>query len=361
MKRIPTALMVLVLAGAGTAQAEIVPLDMNYIDFIGLTTVWGGQYSGSVSTVRITDFKTGGGDPGVFTGMDVDFVWLDRDGDFNTFEDRILPILSSESTSYTPGAVRMPAGVYTPSANRPGPLFGSNAAGQLDNAIATLASHDAGYPLLKTPTTVQNSHGWVSLGNGGVLELSFEAPEDNYWIFVGEAGYRNETVGAGAGTFASEVEVTFLGGETMEVVLEEIEPYNRASINGYDLVSNPSSSSILGFGWRTGDQQQYTTDPFQMFIESFSDEDFLPSAPPTPGVLNLDYQQMLDWMEANYPGFDPSDGGTVEIFMKVYLSGQPDLEPGVPIARVTLAAPIPEPASMGLLALGSLALLRRRR
>jgi hypothetical protein len=349
----------LILMMASVGQAEISTLDMQYVGGLGQTSIWRGQYTGAISTVRITDLKTGRGNPGVFTGMDIDFLLLDRDGTLNTTGDQILPNLDPETITFTPGSVRSPAGVYRPSGNRPGALFGTNRSGQVNNAIATLSRRDAKYPYIPTSSTVSKSSGWLSLGHGGQLEVSFEAPDDTYYLFVGEVGRRNEAVGAGAGTFASEVTVFASGLAARNERLETVE--DSFDINGWDYIydTNPQNSAITGWGWSIGDDEDFVDDPFAGLYEL---GDGYPESAPLPGgMLNVTYQDLLRWMQQNnYPGYDPDSGGTVDIFMKVYVDGQDDLELQVATATLDTNA-IPEPASLSLLALGGLAAVGKRR
>jgi hypothetical protein len=335
-------------ASAVIAQGAITPLTVNSVGQAGQTTIWGGQYSGTISTVRITDLNTGGGEPGVWSGTDIDFVWLDRDGDFNTTGDRILPNLGA--SVFTPGAARTPAGEYTPTSSRPGSLFGTNAANNVDNSIATLNQRDASWPWNPRVPAVENSHGWLSLGDGGSLELSFEAPEDNYWVFIGEVG-NNEPISSAAGTFASEVEFN------PPASLVDPEP-EVLDVEEFTFVTVPPGENVSEYWWRVGDTGAFSPDPFG---SNYPEE--LPPADGSSNELLVTYADMVAWLDANYPDWrtDGTPSGANIWVQYRGPNGETKDDFTNPAAKVGVVVPIPEPTSLALLGLGGLAWLRRRR
>jgi hypothetical protein len=336
-------------ASAVIAQGAITPLTMSSLTEVGQTTIWRGRYSGAISTVRITDLNTRSGEPGVWSGTDIDFVWLDRDGNFNTTNDRILPNLGS--SVFTPGRARTPAGEYTPTASRPGKLFGTNASNKVNNSIATLNQRDASWPWIPRVPAVDNSHGWLSLGDGGSLELSFEAPEDDYWVFIGEVG-NNEPISTEAGTFASEVEFN------PPASLVDPEP-EVLDVEEFTFVTVPPGENVSDYWWRVGDTGAFSPDPFGQFYGELA-----PLAPgPNSNTLLVTYANIVAWLDANYPNWreDGTPSGANIWVQYRGPNGETKDDFINPAGKVGVIVPIPEPASLALLGLGSLAWLRRRR
>jgi len=184
--------------GAATARAEFVPVTLAEYGTTGQTMLWRADLSGvgTIQSVTITDRNLQGGSSGVFSGFDLDFLILDRDGDLTTVEDRILPFQDAR-TYVVPGVVRKGLNsIYKPTTlYHPGPLFGLNANGSVDFATASLneanATFHAGVPAL----TVDTSNGWVSLGDGGEIHVAFplvSAAGGSLFLFLGDVGIRDE-------------------------------------------------------------------------------------------------------------------------------------------------------------------------
>jgi hypothetical protein len=136
-----------------------------------------------ISSITITDDGDAiGGGPGIFSGFDVDALFLDRDGDLNTTSDRIFPA----SYSFIAGSTRPTSNPgYLPDAAHPGPTFGALDATTIDYATATLNSIDA----ILGDNTVAD--GELCLGDGGELTAFFSpwAPIGHHlYLFLGEVG-----------------------------------------------------------------------------------------------------------------------------------------------------------------------------
>jgi hypothetical protein len=180
-------------------QVGAVPVTMSPYPVVGgQTRVFRGDLSslgvGSVYSARVTDAGVLGGQTGVFSGCDIDFVVLDRDGDLSTTADRIVPFQTA-ATSVTPGSIRNPTtSPYQPTASHPGELFGLNTDGSIDFATATIGTRDASYNPITFLFTVDTSGGWVTLGDSGSLTAAFPDTTigSSLWLFVGEAGLASE-------------------------------------------------------------------------------------------------------------------------------------------------------------------------
>jgi len=175
------------LAALGTASAvgELVPVDLKpYTDNgrIGQTVLFYADVSeacrSTVQTVTIRDRGAEGGSSGVFSGFDLDFVVFDRDGDIATTDDWILPV-ENHLTEIAPGLPpRKGSGSpYQPTETHPGPLFGvldgEGDSYSVDYGSATLGELDASYLAGVGNLSVDTSHGWVSLGDGGEITVQF--------------------------------------------------------------------------------------------------------------------------------------------------------------------------------------------
>lgn len=166
------------------------PLVVTQEGIIGQTTIYkasfGGSGAASVGTVVISDSNSQtGGSPGVFSGFDLDFLWLDVDGDFNTAGDRIGAAFYNFST----GTTRATADPnFLPTAGRPGPTFGSSAANTIDPNLSTLGILDGDFT---SGVSTDLVFGWLTFGDGGVLKATFfpsVALNANSALFFGEVG-----------------------------------------------------------------------------------------------------------------------------------------------------------------------------
>lgn len=171
--------------------ASAVPLTFTNEGVDGQTTVFraalGGLGLTQVASVGVADSgSASGGSNGVFSGFDLDFVFIDRDGNYATTGDRIF----GASFVFSTGAIRLPTtpGFDEPTLLRPGPTIGSSATNTIDSAWATLNVRDGFFP---GGFNTDNVLGWLTLGDGGVLLLDFGgsvALTGTEALFIGEVG-----------------------------------------------------------------------------------------------------------------------------------------------------------------------------
>jgi hypothetical protein len=186
-----TVLLTLTLLAGTQAFASPETVGMSLTGTDHQTSIWRADLSslgsGTASVAVVLD-GGGHGSDGVFSGIDVDFVLLDRDGDLSTTGDQVAPLQNS-STSVTPGTItNQQFSIYQPTASHPGALFGLNLDGSVDFATATLGTRDGFYYPLSL--TVDTADGWVSLGECGALYTAFPTTcvDGGLYLFVGEVG-----------------------------------------------------------------------------------------------------------------------------------------------------------------------------
>jgi hypothetical protein len=186
-KKLPI-VMAVVLITLVVSQAGAVPVTMSSYGIEGQTRILRGTISGlgltAVNTATLTDSGVVSGSDGVFSGFDLDFLVLDRDGDWATTADRILPL--ADSATLSPGTiVNQSTSPYQPTGAHTGALFGSNSDGSVDFATATLGTRDGSYSGL---LAVNTSSGWISLGYGGSLTTCFPYTEtgQSLYLFAGQ-------------------------------------------------------------------------------------------------------------------------------------------------------------------------------
>jgi hypothetical protein len=142
----------------------------------------------TITTVTITDISGGlGGQPGMFSGYDIDAIILDRDGNINTTGDQFTPV----AIAFTQGAIRPTANPsQIPHADQ-GPLFGLDNGGAIDPAASTLTSFD-GVNIAHR----DNADGFLSMGDGGILVLTFAgiSVDGGLFLLFGEVGGQGEQV-----------------------------------------------------------------------------------------------------------------------------------------------------------------------
>jgi len=151
--------------------------------------VYGGALAGlgltDIATITVVDDGTEvGGAPGIFSGFDVDAIFLDVDGNPYTAADRYY----ADSYLFTAGSTRDPGGntAWEANTDHPGPTFGSLDAGTIDMATATLETLDG-----VSVADVDVADGFLTLGDGGTLILSFDPAvpvSATLMLLVGEVG-----------------------------------------------------------------------------------------------------------------------------------------------------------------------------
>ena len=179
------------LSGASIAA----PLTLTDAGVVGGTRVFSGDLTSlglsTINSISIVDDNDGvGGADGIFSGADIDAVFIDMDGDLNTAGDRVF----ASAFVFSAGTTR-PTGVASllPNATHPGPTFGSFDATTIDLATATLDILDG-----VSVADVDTADGFLTLGDGGVLNALFNpavAVGGTLFLFVGDVG-ANEALGA---------------------------------------------------------------------------------------------------------------------------------------------------------------------
>jgi len=167
----------------GTIPATLIPVER-----IGDTQVFMADLSQSglthLGSITIVDDGTPfGGAAGIFSGFDVDTIFLDADGDLLTSADRYYAtnyLFEAGTTRETEDPAMMPNSAH------PGPTFGSLDPKTIDHVTATLDQFDA-----TNIADVDIADGALTLGDGGTLTVDFspEVPiNDSLFLIVGEVG-----------------------------------------------------------------------------------------------------------------------------------------------------------------------------
>lgn len=170
-------------------SAGATPLTFTNEGVTGQTTVFRAALGGGgqIGSLVISDSNSGvGGSPGTFSGFDLDFVFIDLDGDIGTAGDRVF----GSVFNFTTGAIRPTADpAFQPTLARLGPTIGSPAANSIDFGLATLDTLDGSYP--DPGFNTDNVSGWLTLGDGGSLAVGLAAPlplTGSEALFLGEVG-----------------------------------------------------------------------------------------------------------------------------------------------------------------------------
>ncbi len=182
------------------SDMALVDVPMSFYGVLGQTTVYSSHVTdlpaGFLDSVVFTDRNKKGGSSGVFSGFDLDFVLLDVDGVFNNGDE--FAVVAGADLQL--GDVRNRVATrFRPTDAHRGELFGLDAAGAVVPSVATLSTYDASY-VAGAQLAVDSSHGWVSLGDGGELDLSLERISTRVYpdlhIYVGDAGLNDESMDA---------------------------------------------------------------------------------------------------------------------------------------------------------------------
>ena len=147
---------------------------------------------GQVGTITIQDNANGAGAPGIFSGFDVDALFLDDDGDFTTTGDQHY----ASSFLFNAGSILNDGGnaAFQPTVAHPGPTFGSLNGSTVDLATATLNLIDAA-----SVADVNSAFGFISLGEGGTLSALFSPTVpvgSSLFLITGEVGNNGEGLSA---------------------------------------------------------------------------------------------------------------------------------------------------------------------
>jgi hypothetical protein len=132
-----------------------------------------------IAAITVTDSNSGlGGSPGLYSGFDLDALFLDVDGDASTTGDQF----AASSFLFSAGTTRPTTDpLYLPDAQDPGPTSGAIDANTVDEAQATLGVIDG----------IFFDTGSLTLGDGGELIAIFAPPVDiglSLFLFVVELG-----------------------------------------------------------------------------------------------------------------------------------------------------------------------------
>jgi hypothetical protein len=146
----------------------------------------------SITSLTIEDLGTGlQGATGIFTGFDLDAIFLDVDGNVGTSNDRHF----ATGYQFVAGTVLYSSDpAHRPTGTRRGPVFGATNATTINHALAALDRLDA-----VSIAEVNKARGFLSLGRGGTLKLLFDTPVpvgDSLFLIAGEVGGNGETLRA---------------------------------------------------------------------------------------------------------------------------------------------------------------------
>ncbi len=191
MKRIAILAFVACAISAGQARADLVPVDLVSMGRLDQTVIsrsatpLTGNFVGAI----VRSSVNAGGSGGVWSGVDVDFIALSTSSVWGDPEATVVSPVAGIGTYVIQGSKR-PG--YAPTAKHPGPLFGLNPDGSIRHDVATLGTRDADYPVFQIPNLVDNSSGWVTLGDGGKLIVDFGTATGTWYLFLGEAATAGE-------------------------------------------------------------------------------------------------------------------------------------------------------------------------
>ena len=182
---------VVLAAGAGIASADVIPVSMVQVGRMGQTVVSRSAraYSGTFVAGIVYSSSNAGGSGGVWSGVDVDFVALSDKPVWGAAGATVYYPLAGPGTYVQQGSVR-PG--YAPTASHPGRLFGLDTAGDIRHGVATLNRMDARYPPVAIGNLIDQSSGWVTLGDGGRLMADLGVVSGTYYVFLGEAATSGE-------------------------------------------------------------------------------------------------------------------------------------------------------------------------
>ncbi len=327
-------LLTLVWLGVFTSFAvgETVDMDMQFYGQVGQTSVYRSDVTfpgiGSILSVDVTDNMSLRGSTGVFSGFDLDFIFFDADGDLATAYDRVFPRLDG-STYVTPGIVANAAtSPYQPTELHPGPLFGLNAEAGIDFATATPRRLDASYTA-GPGFGVDVCNGWATVGDGGSFTAGFPlfttSQYQEMYIFIGDAGPAEEAIGANVQVHVFDAfELYFMSPFLSMVMVDE---NDNISLD---------ASFLAGYGVTT--YYSWDLDGDGEFDDAVGADPIFP------------YEFLLEM------GLSPGGNEVSLMISPAYME-----EGDIYDVTLLLTTPIPEPASISLLAVCGAMMLRRRR
>lgn len=191
--------------------AQAIPIILTNAGSQGGSTIFSADLNAagvtSITNIVIVDDDNGiGGAAGIFSGADIDAVFLDADGSLATDTDRIF----ASSYAFSAGTTRATSDPnWLPNASHPGPTFGSLDASTIDLATATLDLFDG-----VSIADVDLANGFLTLGDGGSLTAFFNPAvtvSGTLFLLVGEVGL-NESLGAEVAVNVSEPATLLLFG-----------------------------------------------------------------------------------------------------------------------------------------------------
>jgi len=197
MRSVKTSFKIAILVSIlGFSQiGHAVPIALNFVGQTAGSDIFSADLNGlgigSLSNISILDDNDGvGGADGIFSGADIDALFLDLDGNWLTLGDQIF----ASSFSFSVGTIRPTgAAALQPNVTHPGPTFGSLDATTIDLATATLNVLDG-----ISVADVDVANGFLTLGDGGTLTAFFDPSvpiTGSIFVVTGEVG-QNETLGA---------------------------------------------------------------------------------------------------------------------------------------------------------------------
>ena len=153
-----------------------------------------------IGSITIRDNSNGAGSPGIFSGFDVDALFLDADGDLNTTGDQTF----ADNFIFQAGSIMPTADPgMQPTLQHPGPTFGSLTANSIDLVTATLNAFDG-----ISVANVNSANGFLSLGEGGILSANFLSNVSigsSLYVMTGEVGNNGEGLRAIASVSDTQV------------------------------------------------------------------------------------------------------------------------------------------------------------